>query len=217
MVAILTRPQRVKNFTITSIDLVSGSAVTPTPLRSRSPMLRVMLSFPLTRGDPVLVQVMCPPAALIRCFSMLFSGLWSWVRRTTLPTRHMTALLSPTWPITNSLLCRSKPTVAVVPDVTWPSAADEKQQKSKIEQTECLMAPSHYLKQWWLLISEVLWHLHCSCESNFTVSAQDIILYDEFENYTFKLQYCHIWWSLPGANELTHCGLMMPYGNTDLD
>ena len=43
----------------------------------------------------------------------------------------------------------------------------------------CLMAPSHYLNQCWLFISEVLWH--------FTVSAEATILHYEFENYTFKI------------------------------
>ena len=35
----------------------------------------------------------------------------------------------------------------------------------------CLMAPSHYLNQCWLIIKGVLWH---SPESNFTGNAQDI-------------------------------------------
>ena len=47
----------------------------------------------------------------------------------------------------------------------------------------CLMAPSHYLKQCWLLI-EVLCH---SPESNFTESAWVTILCNGFENYTFKI------------------------------
>ena len=37
-----------------------------------------------------------------------------------------------------------------------------------------LIAPSHYINQCWLLISEVLWH---SPENNFTLSAQATILY----------------------------------------
>ena len=45
----------------------------------------------------------------------------------------------------------------------------------------CLTAPSHNLNQCWLLISEVVWHSH---ENNYTLSAQDTILYNEFENYT---------------------------------
>ena len=45
------------------------------------------------------------------------------------------------------------------------------------------MAPSQYLNQCWLHICEILWHSHVS---NFTVSAQATILYDDFENDTFK-------------------------------
>ena len=46
------------------------------------------------------------------------------------------------------------------------------------------MAPSDYLKQCWLLITEVLRH---SPKSNFTASAQATILYNEFENYMFEI------------------------------
>ena len=45
------------------------------------------------------------------------------------------------------------------------------------------MPPSHYLNQC-SLIGEFLWH---SAESNFTASAQAAILYNEFDNYIFKL------------------------------
>ena len=48
----------------------------------------------------------------------------------------------------------------------------------------CLMAPSHYLPQCWLIISEVLWHLP---KGNFTGSAWDIYPWYEFENYQFKI------------------------------
>ena len=52
----------------------------------------------------------------------------------------------------------------------------------------CLTAPSHYLNQCWLIISEVLWH---SPEGNFTWNAQDI--------YPWPLRlHPH----LPGTNEL---------------
>ena len=47
-----------------------------------------------------------------------------------------------------------------------------------------LMVPSHYLNQCWMLINEVPWY---SPQSNFTVSAQVTILYNEFENYIFKM------------------------------
>ena len=56
--------------------------------------------------------------------------------------------------------------------------------------TRYLMAPSHYLNRCWLLISEVLWH---SSESDFTVSATAIILYNEFKNYTFKITATSPW------------------------
>ena len=46
----------------------------------------------------------------------------------------------------------------------------------------CLTAPSHYLNQCWLLISEVLWH---SLPSILTAPAQSC--YYKFENYTFKI------------------------------
>ena len=45
----------------------------------------------------------------------------------------------------------------------------------------------------------------------FKAKAQATILYDMFENY-----FLEILPPLPGANELTHCGLMMPYGDIDL-
>ena len=49
----------------------------------------------------------------------------------------------------------------------------------------CLTAPSYYLlPNYWLLISEILWH---SSESGFAVTAQAKILYNEFENYTLKI------------------------------
>ena len=48
----------------------------------------------------------------------------------------------------------------------------------------CLTAPSHYLNQCWLHISDILWH---SPESNFTISAPASMLYSEYENHTFKV------------------------------
>ena len=47
----------------------------------------------------------------------------------------------------------------------------------------CLMAPSHYLNQRWLLISDIWWH---SPKSKFTAIAQAIILQYELINYSFK-------------------------------
>ena len=43
----------------------------------------------------------------------------------------------------------------------------------------CLMAPSHYLNQYWLIISKVLWH---SYEGNFAGNAPDIYHWYDFEN-----------------------------------
>ena len=60
----------------------------------------------------------------------------------------------------------------------------------------CLAAPSHYLNQFRLRISEVLWQ---SPESNFTVSAQTTILYNEFETRTFEITI-----TSPGG-EWVHC------------
>ena len=57
-----------------------------------------------------------------------------------------------------------------------------------------LTSTSHYLSQCWLLIGEILWH---SSHGNCSSSAQPTILFDAFENCTFK-NYSHS----PGANEL---------------
>ena len=48
----------------------------------------------------------------------------------------------------------------------------------------CLMAPSHYLNQCWLIIKEVLWH---SPQSNLIRSAHELKLYHVFRDYTFKI------------------------------
>ena len=59
----------------------------------------------------------------------------------------------------------------------WPSEAIwQNRSGSTLDQVMacCLMAPSHYLNQCSLPISE----------SNFTASVQDTILYNEFENHT---------------------------------
>ena len=47
-----------------------------------------------------------------------------------------------------------------------------------------LMAPSHYLNQLWLDISDHLWH---STERNVTATGQANILHDTFENYTLEV------------------------------
>ena len=48
----------------------------------------------------------------------------------------------------------------------------------------CLTAPSHYLKQYWLIIIEVLRH---SFKGNFTGNMQDINPWYEFESYKFEI------------------------------
>ena len=46
----------------------------------------------------------------------------------------------------------------------------------------CLMAPSHYLNPFWLIICEVLWLSH---EGNFTWNVQDAYPWHECEYYLF--------------------------------
>ena len=48
----------------------------------------------------------------------------------------------------------------------------------------CLMSPNHYLNNYWLILSKILWH---SPESNFSWKAQEIFRSHEFENYWFKI------------------------------
>ena len=48
----------------------------------------------------------------------------------------------------------------------------------------CLMAPSHYLNQCWLIINGVLWY---SPYNNFTGSTWDISSWYEFEIYNFEI------------------------------
>ena len=79
----------------------------------------------------------------------------------------------------------------------WPSST--KWQHWSRPMAWCLTAPSHYLNQCWLFISEVVWHLH---ESNFTTCVKAYILYNGIEKYTLKLLP-----HLAEANELTHWSL----------
>ena len=48
----------------------------------------------------------------------------------------------------------------------------------------CLLAPSHYLNQCWVLMEVKFWH---SLGSNLTASAKATILWNEFEFYTFEI------------------------------
>ena len=48
----------------------------------------------------------------------------------------------------------------------------------------CLTAPCHYLNQCWLLTGEVLWY---SPKTKFSVTAQNTILYNEFEIHNLNI------------------------------
>ena len=48
----------------------------------------------------------------------------------------------------------------------------------------CLMVPSHYLSQFWQIISDVLWYLR---DGNFTGNAQGIYPWYEFEIFFLKI------------------------------
>ena len=55
-----------------------------------------------------------------------------------------------------------------------------------------LTAPSHWLVQYWFLIIGVLWH---SPDRTFTANDRAAILYNEFENDTFKITATAIIWN----------------------
>ena len=70
----------------------------------------------------------------------------------------------------------------------WPSDAIWGQRSgSTLAQVMacCLMAPSHYLNQCWLITNGALWY---SPYKNFTGSAWDISSWYEFENYDFEIK-----------------------------
>ena len=54
----------------------------------------------------------------------------------------------------------------------------------------CLTAPSHYMNQCWLIISQVLWY---SPKSYFVGIDQDINLGNKLENYAFKIIFPSAW------------------------
>ena len=71
----------------------------------------------------------------------------------------------------------------------WPSDAIWRQRTGSTSAQVmacCLMAPSHYLNQCWLIISEVQWH---SYSGNYTRDASTTNHYILFENYTFKISF----------------------------
>ena len=79
----------------------------------------------------------------------------------------------------------------------WPSDTIWLRSGSTLAQVMacCLTAPSHYLNQCWLIISEVQWH---SYKSNFTRDASTIT------NIRLKITYLKFQSNSPGANELIH-------------
>ena len=69
----------------------------------------------------------------------------------------------------------------------------------------CLMAPSHYLNQCWLLICQVVWY---SPESSFEANVQAICLHNKFENYTFKITA-----TSPSVQSVKHVTHLTSFGN----
>ena len=79
----------------------------------------------------------------------------------------------------------------------WPSDTIWRQRSgSTLAQVMacCLMAPSHYLNQCWLIISKVQWH---SSECNFKEIPQPSV-----PEISLKITYLKFCSNLPGANEL---------------
>ena len=80
----------------------------------------------------------------------------------------------------------------------WPSDTiwQHKSESTLLWVMVCgLWTPSHYLDQYWLIISEIPWHLH---GSSFTVSAKATVLYNEFESSIFDIMSI-----FPATNELS--------------
>ena len=84
----------------------------------------------------------------------------------------------------------------------WPSDAIWRQRSgSTLAQVMacCLMAPSHYLNQFWLIISKVLWH---SWEGITMRRSEHTNQYNKIENYIFRIafrfprgQWVNKWWN----------------------
>lgn len=73
-------------------------------------------NWPGWRWNIMATYVINPLHCIILSFSSwLYSGSWSFVSLKGWPSRQRMALLSPTWPTTNSLPFRKRHTVAVVP------------------------------------------------------------------------------------------------------
>ena len=83
--------------------------------------------------------------------------------------RHVKALFNSLFPTKSDCYFNS----------LWPSGVIWRQgSRSTLAQVMacCLTAPSHYLNQCWLMISEVLWH---SPDSNFTENTSDIYRWND--------------------------------------
>ena len=102
------------------------------------------------------------------CFNSLWSSDAIW--------RHRSGKETENWPRYSKFHLQVLNTLWPS-DVIWPHRS-----RSTLAQVMacCLMAPSHYLNQCWLLISEVLWH---SPDSNFTENTEDIYRWNQFEIY----------------------------------
>ena len=69
----------------------------------------------------------------------------------------------------------------------------------------CLTAPSHYLNQCWLIISKVLYH----SSEDLIKNQKKLWRYQSVKQaWKLKIEVLKLHPNLPGANELTHCGLM---------
>ena len=71
----------------------------------------------------------------------------------------------------------------------WPSDAIRRQEtESTLAKVMacCLMAPSHYLNQCWLIINKVLWH---SPEGIIMRRSEDTNQWNKIENYIFRITF----------------------------
>ena len=105
------------------------------------------------------------PSANLVCIFIAMIYTKSCYEKLKLHFKKITQLFNTSWPIDIIWWHRSGRTLAQVVD--W-----------------CLTAPSHYLHQCWLPISQVLQH---SPVSDYRVNAHPSILYNENKNYTFKI------------------------------
>ena len=76
-------------------------------------------------------------------------------------------------------------------DTIWQHGSES----TLVQVVTCLMAPSHYLNQCWLIIQGVLWH---SLESYLTSSAMNLI-----RNMCAEITFLKLLPHLVGVNELT--------------